>query len=70
MCVCGHQDDRKHHDRHDSAAVHVRLHRGPTLQGDTEEEEAKFLLPPDDVVNEVSADVNEAEQAAITGGAG
>ena len=36
VCVRGHQNDRKHHDRDDSAAVHVCLHRSPALQGDSE----------------------------------
>lgn len=34
VCLCGHQDHREHNDRHHAAAVHVRLHRSPALQGD------------------------------------
>lgn len=31
VCVCGHQNYRKHHDRHHSAPVHVRLYRGAAI---------------------------------------
>lgn len=33
VCVRRHPDDREHRDCHHTASVHVRLHRGPTLQG-------------------------------------
>lgn len=33
VCVCGHQDHRQHHDRHHTAAVHVRLYWSAALQG-------------------------------------
>lgn len=37
VCVCGHQDHRKHHDCHDAAAVHVRLYWSPALQSEAED---------------------------------
>lgn len=33
VCVCGHPDHWEHCNCHHSAAVHVRLHWGPALQG-------------------------------------
>lgn len=40
VCVCGHPDHWKHHDCHNSPAVHVRLHRSAALQG----EDSCFIL--------------------------